>query len=178
MPNATTSFAAIVDTSQFSPYPARFVFKDAKAGAVNTVSGVTVTATDRDRLFTGTQIIGTPRLSGDGLERISYLVSKVVDNAASTTSTVVIGSDTGFRYQPTQSSLENTAFFVFKRASGDDIAGRADPALILDNSQVSPYPARFIAKSAKIGVPSTQATIYQKLSDAASGFNEIGRAHV
>jgi hypothetical protein len=52
----------------------------ARASVNTAVSGTTVTAADTDRLFLGTQIIGTRRLAGDGLEPISFYFAHPVSD--------------------------------------------------------------------------------------------------
>ena len=99
-----------------------FVFSlDAKVNSSSTfsysVSGVTVLGRDRDRLFVGQQswqgnVLGF-RNSGDGQERILFLLSKTAD--AIIPASVSLAGDTGFRYQPTESTLENTKFTITKR---------------------------------------------------------------
>jgi hypothetical protein len=129
--------------------------KTAKAGLTYAVSGTTVTASDRDRLFVGTQIVGTSRLSGDNLERISILDLKSIRAGANYTVSgiTVTAADTdrlfvGQQYGNLRLSgdpLERTSFLILRAGSNS----LSDTTPILDPE------AYWINKVAKQG-PGTQ----------------------
>ena len=110
-----------------------------------------------------------------------YTVGRIFD-----LDSITVGGDTGFRYQPTESSLEWTRFFFIKGLSDDvpmlDLAGifdglnsfvtifKTEATPILDNSRFSPYPARFVTKDIGIGNHNgTVDTFYIGVSSTTSG---------
>jgi len=154
-----------LDDSRFSPYPAKFLSLSAKQGRSVTFSSITVTLRDPDTLYAGATTSLVSRI--DRLERTLFFVSKSAD--AVVPAQVVIGGDTGFRYQSTESQLENTKFLVLKRATVG-----ADPATVIDRGQFSIYPSRFFSKTAQLGAATTIAI---KTQDVA-GNNDNGYSSV
>ena len=135
------------DGSAFSPYPARFFSKDAKAGATRTVSSITALATGTDRLFVGQQF-GNIRLSRDPMERVAFNIALLAEQSSG--QTVQAGSGQDRR----DSDLERVQFTINKRANLFD--GGTSAVVMADNNTFSPYPAQFFSLDAKKGVSSLQ----------------------
>jgi hypothetical protein len=125
-----------------------FLFSlDAKVNGFNTsvtytVSGVTVTARDRDRLFVGQQSwqgnTGGKRNSGDSQERILFTVAKSADQdgAGSSVSFVVAGAGNnyGFRYQASENTSETVKFTITKTNFDRDVAGTTGAIVTIDTN--------------------------------------------
>ena len=115
--------APALDNSAFSPYPARTLLLDAKAGAVRAVSGTTVTARDRDRLFVGQQY-GTIRFSGDPQEALAFVTLKETGRGGAGSSNTIVTLGSGIDQR--QSNLERISYIDIKRLSDTPVLGFGD----------------------------------------------------
>jgi hypothetical protein len=107
---------------------------------------VTALASGADRLFVGQQF-GTTRLSGDLLERVAFNMALRAEQSSS--QLVAAGSGEDRR----DADLERIQFTINKRANLLD--GGTSSVVIADNSEFSPYPARFFGKRALQGSGTT-----------------------
>jgi hypothetical protein len=93
----------------------------ARASVDTAVSGTTVTAADTDRLFLGTQIIGTRRLAGDGLEPISFYFAHPVSDTTIMLDSTDLGDRSTFDFIDREFDTVTLGLPDAPKVSGSDL---------------------------------------------------------